>query len=156
MQYPPYGWRILEDTRNMSVEEVVRALGYYPSGRISHTWTGVAKQHELYDQPVYDEAFKEWQRRLVLLFPPPKSTSERLDELETKLDGILVTLGQSSESLQLERWIESWQHRREDNTVIDSQEQNRQQKELNKFLAHRDRQAKTQESKARKAEVEEL
>ena len=44
----------------------------------------------------------------------------------------------------------------EDNTVIDSQEQNRQQKELNKFLAHRDRQAKTQESKARKAEVEEL
>jgi hypothetical protein len=98
----PTGWRILHWKRNMSAEEIIKALGYNYSGTISKTWSGVGERHDLYRTPVYAEAFKEWKRRLVLHFPPPKPTSERLDELETKLDGVLAALGQSSESLQQE------------------------------------------------------
>ena len=144
IQYPS-GWRVLYWKRNMSAEEIIKALGYNYSGTISNTWSGVGERHDLYRTPVYAEAFKEWKRRLVLRFPLPKPTSERLDELETKLDRVLAALGQSSESLQ-----------QEDNTVIDSQEQNRQQKELDRFLANRDSQVKAQERRDRKVGQEEL
>ena len=135
----------IEWRKDITSDEILMALGYNANGTISKTWYGVSERHDIYRTPVYAEAFKEWKRRLVEHFPPPKPTSERLDELETKLDGVLAALGQISESLQ-----------QEDNKVIDSQEQNRQQKELDMFLANRDSQVKAQERRARKVGQEAL
>ena len=115
MPYPT-GWRVLENTSYMSVEEVVRALGYHASGRISHSWTGLHERHELYKKPVYAEAFKEWRRRLSVHLALGRDKSK----LEKELD-------------------------RQQEELEDEQDLDRAQKELDMFLEKRDRQVKSQE-----------
>ena len=105
MTKKPYrtGWRVLHWRPSLSAEEIIRALGYNRSGSISNIWEGVSERDELYRKPVYTEAFEEWKRRLAELFPPPKPTSERLDEIEAKIDRVLAALVEAESNTEVEK-----------------------------------------------------